>query len=196
MHETLLKSSPDLSSEWRMNFDDGREQSRSTSFQLWLVISESLLDRRSCLSVPPHPGWITTREAEAPARDRGAVGCVGEAILTSPPAAMRTRFYSTPPPPHPPPSPRQSPLPPRHAPPDSTQLITLQKPLKVHLSPYHPPAPAAGSAVSVNECCKKRSKENLPRNTRKMGLSKSQRIMLLLGIDGVFFLVELIVGWC
>jgi hypothetical protein len=44
----------------------------------------------------------------------------------------------------------------------------------------------------LNECCAPR--EKTPRLKGMMGLSKTQRILVLLAIDSAFFLLELVVG--
>jgi hypothetical protein len=69
------------------------------------------------------------------------------------------------------------------------------RPEPVYLSPLHSHqrSPHSSSAVTVNECCAPRPAQ-APLAKTKMGLSKSQRIGILLGIDSAFFLVELCVG--
>jgi hypothetical protein len=83
---------------------------------------------------------------------------------------------------------------------DIVPLDIIQKPAQVYLSPYRAPtspaSPFTASAETLNECCAPLSAQ-APRTHSTMGFTKSQRIGILLGIDSVFFLVELIVGeWC
>jgi hypothetical protein len=80
-------------------------------------------------------------------------------------------------------------------------------PEAVHLSPSriaqqryphplphpHPLPPLTASSVTLNECCAP-APAQAPRSKSKMGLTKTQRIGILLAIDSVFFLIELIVG--
>jgi hypothetical protein len=76
-------------------------------------------------------------------------------------------------------------------------------PEAVHLNPSriaqqryphpHPLPPLTASSVTLNECCAP-APAQAPRNKSKMGLTKTQRIGILLAIDSVFFLIELIVG--
>ena len=76
---------------------------------------------------------------------------------------------------------------------------TLLQPIKYPDRAYTRPSPYSEqhwerlSILSLNECCTSTLKESRLRITR-MALSKSQRIMILLAIDGAFFLVELIIG--
>ena len=72
---------------------------------------------------------------------------------------------------------------------------TVTKPDPVYLSPHHSyqSSPPTSSSVTLNECCAPASAQARPPR-RKMGLSKTQRISILLGIDSAFFLVELVVG--
>ena len=74
----------------------------------------------------------------------------------------------------------------------------IPKPQQAYFSPYtrHPPpssSPVTTSTETLNECC---APIRVPgvRPAKKMGLSKTQRICILLGIDAVFFLIELVVG--
>jgi hypothetical protein len=83
----------------------------------------------------------------------------------------------------------------------SVNLPSLPK--AVHLSPsriaqqryphLHPLPPLTASSVTLNECCAP-APAQASRNKSKMGLTKTQRIGILLAIDSVFFLIELIVG--
>ena len=80
----------------------------------------------------------------------------------------------------------------------STQPIELPlRPEKAHLSPDRTPtsleSPASASSVSFNECCAPQIPHS-PRNQTIMGLSKTQRISVLLAIDSVFFLIEIVIG--
>ena len=82
--------------------------------------------------------------------------------------------------------------------PTSTQS-TPNLPLPTRPEPAHlstrsstPPTPFSSSCDTLNECCAPCARA--PRKIGKMGLTKSQRIGILLGIDSVFFLVELTVG--
>lgn len=80
----------------------------------------------------------------------------------------------------------------------STQPIELpQRPERAHLSPDRTPtsldSPASASSVSFNECCAPQIPHS-PDNQTTMGLSKTQRISVLLAIDSVFFLVEIVIG--
>jgi hypothetical protein len=78
---------------------------------------------------------------------------------------------------------------------ESIELI--QKPLKAYSSPYHnpssPSSPVTASTATLDECCAPQSAQ-APRTRAKMGFTKSQRIAILLGIDTVFFFIELVVG--
>jgi len=76
----------------------------------------------------------------------------------------------------------------------SQTIELVHKPDHAYFSPYRasPSFPFTVSTETVNECCSPRPAQ-APRGSR-MGLSKSQRIGVLLGIDTAFFLVELIVG--
>ena len=69
------------------------------------------------------------------------------------------------------------------------------RPEPVYLSPphSHQSSPPNSSSVTLNECCAPRSAQ-APTPKKKMGLSKTQRISILLAIDSVFFLVELTCG--
>ena len=71
----------------------------------------------------------------------------------------------------------------------------LTRPTPVYLSPHHShqSSPPTSSSVTLNECCAPLSAQ-AHRPKRKMGLSKEKRIGILLGIDSVFFLIELVVG--
>lgn len=69
------------------------------------------------------------------------------------------------------------------------------RPEPVHLPPEtHYTTLFSASAVTLNECCAPRTARAGSRKFGRMGLSKEQRIGILLGIDGLFFLVELSVG--
>ncbi len=91
---------------------------------------------------------------------------------------------------------------------DLIPLHIIQKPAQVYLSPYRaptspaspspppPPPPLRASAETLDECCAP-IPAKAPRTPSRMGLTKTHRILILLGIDSAFFLVELIVGeWC
>jgi hypothetical protein len=54
-------------------------------------------------------------------------------------------------------------------------------------------SPFTVSESTIYECCAPRQAQASTK-FRKMGLSKSQRICILLGIDSVFFVIELVVG--
>lgn len=83
-----------------------------------------------------------------------------------------------------------SPLPSRS--PSDVGLPARPKP--AHLSPKaHDPSPFS-SSLTLNECCTPRNARATSPKFGRMGLSKEQRIGILLGIDGVFFLIELSVG--
>ncbi len=73
-----------------------------------------------------------------------------------------------------------------------------QKPQQAYISPYtrltRPTSPPSfASTDTLNECCAPVCAPG-PRPAKKMGLSKTQRICVLLAIDAVFFLIELVVG--
>lgn len=95
-------------------------------------------------------------------------------------------------------SPPSSPIPVQHLyqhpPADS-----IKKPQQAYLRPHRRTSPSSSSAPSVtsaetvHECCAPVCAQP-PTTTSKMGLSKTQRICILLAIDAVFFLVELICG--
>jgi hypothetical protein len=74
-----------------------------------------------------------------------------------------------------------------------------QVPPQAYFSPYRrtrassSPSPRTVSTETVHECCAQTSAQP-PLVTNKMGLSKTQRICILLGIDAVFFLIELVCG--
>jgi hypothetical protein len=80
--------------------------------------------------------------------------------------------------------------------PIDTPLETIQKPKRAHLRgagdssishwDFH------ASEESLNECCSPGKKTRTSK--RKMGLSKTKRILMLLAIDSAFFLLELVVG--
>ena len=79
---------------------------------------------------------------------------------------------------------------------DHKDLELVARPEKAYLSPHKCLAslsPFSHSSTTLNECCAP-SSATRPRKHWKMGLSKSQRIIILLGIDSCFFLIELIVG--
>jgi hypothetical protein len=69
------------------------------------------------------------------------------------------------------------------------------RPQPAHITPSskHYSSLSSPSAVTLNECCAPRSAP-APPSKRKMGLSKTQRIAILLGIDSVFFIIELTIG--
>ena len=71
----------------------------------------------------------------------------------------------------------------------------IQKPGQVYLSPYRHPSssPYTASNVTIDECCAPKLTQ-APRTRKRIGLTKSQRIGVLLAIDFAFFLVELIIG--
>ena len=78
---------------------------------------------------------------------------------------------------------------------------TVPKPQPAYFSPYRrtsstaQSSPETASTETVNECCAPVCAR--PSGTpKKMGFSKTQRICILLGIDVVFFLIELVVGQC
>jgi hypothetical protein len=81
-------------------------------------------------------------------------------------------------------------------PPIDTPLEAIQKPKRAHLRgagdssishwDFH------ASEESLNECCAPGHKTR--RSKRKMGLSKTKRILVLLAVDSAFFLLELAVG--
>ena len=77
--------------------------------------------------------------------------------------------------------------------PDLSRSPTRPEP--VYLSPRHSHQSSQpnSSSVTLNECCAPRSAQ-APTTKKKMGLSKTQRISILLAIDSVFFLVELTCG--
>ena len=68
-----------------------------------------------------------------------------------------------------------------------------RKPQPAYFSPYRHTLPSSASTETLNECCAPVRVPG-PRSPIKMGLSKTQRICILLGIDAVFFLIELVVG--
>lgn len=69
------------------------------------------------------------------------------------------------------------------------------RPEPAHLSPEaHNPSPFSSSSLTLNECCSPRNARATSPKFGRMGLSKEQRIGILLGIDGLFFLIELSVG--
>lgn len=77
----------------------------------------------------------------------------------------------------------------------SSNLLT--KPPQAYLRPCRgvssPSSPSKASTETLNECCAPLPAQKSPTATT-MGLSKTHRIIILLGIDSAFFLVELIVG--
>lgn len=81
-----------------------------------------------------------------------------------------------------------------HPPPDY-----IRKPQQAYFRPYRRTSrsssfsPSATSTDTVHECCAPVCARP-PTTTSKMGLSKTQRICILLAIDAVFFLIELICG--
>jgi hypothetical protein len=81
---------------------------------------------------------------------------------------------------------------------DNTGSTTLDLkspsyPEAAHLRPYlsNQHAPFPSSCATLHECCAPRAPA---RKFGRMGLTKSQRIGILLGIDTAFFLVEIVVG--
>jgi hypothetical protein len=80
--------------------------------------------------------------------------------------------------------------------PIDTPLETIQKPKRAYLRgagdssishwDFH------ASEESLDECCSPGKKTR--KSKRKMGLSKTKRILVLLAIDSAFFLLELVVG--
>ena len=77
---------------------------------------------------------------------------------------------------------------------DTHNLTPPARPEPVHLRTHPSPSPSPfnSSCETLNECCAPRAQAARPKS--KMGLTKSQRIGILLGIDTAFFLVELTVG--
>ena len=78
---------------------------------------------------------------------------------------------------------------------DDTELSHIPvRPPAVYLSPpkSQSTTPFDSSTTTINECCA--PKRTQPATPRKMGLSKSQRIGILLAIDSAFFVLELVVG--
>ena len=78
---------------------------------------------------------------------------------------------------------------------DDTELSPIPvRPPAVYLSltKSQSTTPPDSSATTLNECCA--PKRAQPETSRKMGLSKSQRIGILLAIDSAFFILELVVG--
>lgn len=77
-----------------------------------------------------------------------------------------------------------------------TLLVAIQRPEQAHLKDSGdisaPKWSSQASKESLNECCATRAKAIKPK--RKMGLSKTKRILVLLAIDSAFFLLELVVG--
>ncbi len=82
--------------------------------------------------------------------------------------------------------------------PHNHPLQLIEKPAQAYFSPYHlpsasssPSSPLTASTDTIHECCAPPPAQ-APRIPRKMGLSKTQRIAILLGIDSAFFVVELV----
>jgi hypothetical protein len=77
-----------------------------------------------------------------------------------------------------------------------TPLETIQKPKRAHLRGVGDSSISHWdfhvSEESLNECCSPGKKTR--RSKRKMGLSKTKRILVLLAVDSAFFLLELVVG--
>jgi hypothetical protein len=71
------------------------------------------------------------------------------------------------------------------------EVQEIEKPEKAFLR--SPRRVYSSAELSVNACCAPHVPLKRP-TSRKMGLSKSNRIIVLLVIDSVFFLVELVVG--
>ena len=96
-----------------------------------------------------------------------------------------------------------SPSTPRHTAliyPQDPPIELVRKPDQAYFSPYRLPAspsspssPSTASTATIDECCAPQL-PRAPRTLGKMGLSKTQRICVLLAIDSGFFLVELTVG--
>lgn len=94
-----------------------------------------------------------------------------------------------------------SPSPPSSYPTDSSLLRThpielVQRPETAYFSPYRARPShflSTTSSVTLNECCAP-SKLNTTTTQNTMGLTKSQRIGILLAIDSIFFLIELVIG--
>lgn len=72
---------------------------------------------------------------------------------------------------------------------EKPQRAILRSPRGIRSS-VHPPSP---SKLSINECCAPRAPLR-SHTDKKMGISKSNRIIILLVIDSAFFLLELVVG--
>lgn len=85
--------------------------------------------------------------------------------------------------------------PPSPSPHEQDLPSTPAKPEPAYLSPLpsHQSSPFSSSAATLNECCAPRTAQ-APAPKKKMGLTKTQRIGILLGIDSAFFIVELVVG--
>jgi hypothetical protein len=71
------------------------------------------------------------------------------------------------------------------------QTRKIEKPEKAFLRP--PRRVCSSAELSVNACCAPHVALKRP-TSKRMGLSKSNRIIVLLVIDSAFFLVELVVG--
>jgi hypothetical protein len=78
---------------------------------------------------------------------------------------------------------------------DTTHKTLPQEPQAAHLKPATSGStPRTSSTDSIHECCAIRAPAPRTETPAKMGLSKTQRICILLAIDSCFFLVELICG--
>lgn len=80
---------------------------------------------------------------------------------------------------------------------EDIEIIQLARPAKAHLRPLRttPSAvcPFSPSQLTLDECCMPYAPVNSA-STKKMGLSKSTRIIILLVIDSAFFITELVIG--
>lgn len=81
---------------------------------------------------------------------------------------------------------------------DSDQSIELvTRPETAYLSPHRAlpsfESLSSPSSIALNECCAPSNPQSTSAPTT-MGLSKTQRIGILLAIDSAFFLVELVIG--
>lgn len=73
----------------------------------------------------------------------------------------------------------------------TTTITQIEKPEKALLRTS--PHLSAPSLLSVNDCCAPPAQVTAI-TTKKMAISKSNRIIILLVIDSAFFIVELVVG--
>ena len=74
---------------------------------------------------------------------------------------------------------------------ETPETQEIEKPEKAFLR--SPRRVCSSAELSVNACCAPHAPLKRP-TSKTMGLSKSNRIIVLLVIDSVFFLVELVVG--